>query len=314
MPDNSTWYGRAARAFGDTINIGVNSATGGLFNRGIGALMGASGEQVDRMNQGMRQRTGVSGDLAAGIGSLYGLGKVTRAGGAVIGAARAAPTAAALVPTAGISTAARFLVGRAGPGLVPVVAATAPKASTVLKAAAGLGIVGSSLADGMSSRVTPAASTTGVGPQGKYTPEQLAAREAYIANPVESSLAAGRAATAALTPYDRQLAALDTIFKSPNATLTDLQAATGMLPAPPRARTAKDTAFGQTAELSRQIYESQIASIAAQKDAGEITDAQAQLATKQAMEAEFQRQSGMQGLNPMNMMQAQMMTPDEESQ
>lgn len=313
MPDNSTWYGRAARAFGDTVNIGVNTATAGLLNRGIGALMGASGEQVDKMNQGMRQRTGVGGDLAAGLGAVYGLGKASRAAGAVSGAVRAAPTAVALVPTAGIGTAARFLVGRAGPGLVPAVArATAPKASTVLKAAAGLGIVGGAVANGMSSRVTPAA--TGVGPQGKYTPEQLAARDEYLANPVESSLAAGRAATAALTPYDRQLAALDTIFKSPNATLTDLQAATAMLPAVPKQGTKKDAAFGQTAELSRAIFEQQIASISAQKDAGEIDDAQAQLATKQAMEAEFQRQSGMQGLNPMNIMQAQMMAPDEESQ
>lgn len=307
-------FTRAARAFGDTINIGVNAATGGLFNRGIGYLMGASGEQVDQMNQGMRQRTGLGGDVAAGLGTVYGIGKVMPAARAVTGAVRAAPTAAALARTAGPATAARFLTGRAGPGLVPVAAAaTRPSAGTVAKAAAGLGVVGLGVADRSSSRVTPTASE-GKGPQGKYTQEQLDAREAFKANPVDASLAVGRASPAALTPYERQLEALNTIFASPNATLSDLQAATAMMPAQPRPRTAKDSAFGQTAELSRQIFESQIASIGAQKDAGEITEEQARAMTATAMNEEFQRQAGMQGFNPMNLMQAQMMAPDEEAE
>ena len=288
----SNALGRAARAFGDTINIGVNAATGGLFNRGIGYLMGASPDQVDAINARMRANTGVGGDLASGIGQVYGFGKLMGAGRATIGAVRAAPQAAALVPTAGIGTAARFLTGRAGPGLVPVVAATAPKASTVAKAAGAAGLIGLNLAAGRDGTVTPA-------------PAPAAAPE----RPVEAALAAGRTLPAEITPYERQLAALNAIFKSPNATLSDLQSATGMLPARPKPPTAKDNVLSETAALSQAIFQNDI------KNAEELakTDPEgARALTAKAMEAEFQRRAGLVGLNPMNIAQAQLMAPAEE--
>lgn len=282
---------RAARAFGDTINIGVNAATGGLFNRGIGYLMGATPEQVDNMNQGMRDRTGLGGDLANGIGQVYGVGKLWGGAKAVTGAARALPQAVSLVPTAGIGTAARFLTGRAGPGLMPVVAAAAPKASTVAKAAGAAGLIGLSVAGGQDNTVTPA--------------KPVAAPE----KPVEAALAAGRTLPAEITPYERQLAALNAIFKSPNATLTDLQSATGMLPKPNKPASAKDNVLSETTALSQAIFQNDI------KNAEELakTDPEgARALTAKAMESEFQRRAGLVGLNPMNIAQAQLMAPAEE--
>lgn len=369
-------FTRAARAFGDTINIGVNAATGGLFNRGIGYLMGASGEQVDQMNQGMRQRTGLGGDAAAGLGQALLVGRGLKVAGAGLNAAKALPTAVALTRTAGPAAAARYALGmpaagvtraaveggrnllptaagltRAAKGgatsaelnalargsagqLVPVTTTSAralmPSMRTVGKTALVAAPVAASVIGGMDSTVTPQGGS-GVGPQGKYTQEELGQRAAYLdsrakapfagdpnhidlTDPVAASLAAGRGASAVVTPYERQLEALNTILASPNATLSDLQAATAMLPAAPKQGSKKDAAFGRTAELSRQIFESQIASIGAQKDAGEITEEQARAMTATAMNEEFQRQAGMQGFNPMNLMQAQMMAPDEEAE
>lgn len=331
MPDSAV--GRAWRNFANTINAGVNAATGGYFNRGVGAIMGATREQVDRANQEMRAQTGTMGDIADGLGSAALIGRGLKLAGGAVQAARAAPTAVALARSAGPGTAARFLAGRAGPGLVPV---AAPMSRVAQAKAAGsvigkVGLVGLpialSVADGRDDQVTT--SKTGVGPQGKYTQEQLDARKAYLAerankpfaddpnhidltDPVTRALMVGRSAPAAISPQQRQVELLSTILNSPKATLSDLQAVTSMMPAPARPRTAKDTAFGQTAELSRQIFENQMSSIAAQKDAGDITAEQAQAMTAEAMNAEFQRQSGMQGLNPMNLLQAQMMAPDEE--
>lgn len=282
---------RAARAFGDTINVGVNAATGGLLNRGIGYLMGATPDQVATVNARTRANTGVAGDLASGVGQLYGLGKAWGAGKAAVGAARAAPQAVALIPTAGVGTAARFLTGRAGPGLVPKAAMSAPKASTVAKAAGAAGLIGLNLAAGRDDSVTPA--------------------PAVAEQPVEAALAAGRSLPAEITPYERQLAALNAIFKSPNATLTDLQSATGMLPARPKPPTAKDNALSESAALSQAIFQNDI------KNAEELarTDPEgARALTAKAMEAEFQRRAGLVGLNPMNLAQAQLMTPDEEAQ
>lgn len=268
--------GRAARAFGETINIGVNSATGGLFNRGIGYLMGATPQQVEQMNQGFRRDTGTGGNLAAGVGQIYGAGKVFGAGKAALGAVRAAPTAVALVPTAGIGTAARFLAGRAGPGLVPVAARALPKASTVAKAAAGLGVLGLNMTDGLDS-TTPAPAAA--------APEK----------PVEAALAAGRVAEPAVTPYDRQLAALNAILQSPNMTLSDLQSATNMLPKQPKPPTAKETIMGETAKRFDALFKRDMAAAGDDPVLG-----------AKAMEADANRWAALAGTNPLTMQQAMM--------
>jgi len=309
MPDNSTWYGRAARAFGDTINVGVNAATGGLLNRGIGAVMGASREQVEQVNQDLRQRTGVGGDIAAGVGAVYGLGKAARAGGAVVSAARAAPTAAALVPTAGLGTATRFLAGRAGPGLVPVVprlAVTIPKASTVLKAAAGLGIVGGSLADGMSSRVTPTAPTAGgtIADRAKanaaaYTPEEAAAWGPYAGRPVEQALATGRGASEAITPYEQQMQTITALLSS-NIPARYARGLINELPKPESGQPrAQDVLLGQAALRANALQQRRL-ELAADPGNEEL-----KLGVR-AMEDDFNAYLSLAGRNPNNLAQAQM--------
>lgn len=299
---------RAARAFGDTINVGVNALTGGYFNKGIGALVGASADQVAQADKVRRDQLGLTGDIAHGIGNAALIGRGLKVAGAGLSAAKALPTAVTLARTAGPATALRFVTGRAGPGLVPVGGGTAlrPTLKGTAATLAATAPVAASVIGGMDSTVTPQGSKSAAW---KDDPNHI-----DLTNPVNVALMAGRAAPVAITPQERQLSALDTILRSPKATLSDLQAVTAMMPAPARRQTDKDAAFGQTAKLSRAIFDNQIASIGAQKDLGEITAEQAQAMTAKAMNEEFQRQAGMQGFNPMNLLQAQMMAQGEEAE
>jgi len=290
--DNSSPAGRAIRAFADTINVGVNSATGGLLNKGIGYLMGATPEQVAQADAERRASLGAAGNVAAGIGNVYGLSKL----GAGVAAARAAPAAL----TRSLSPFSLALPSAGG-----VVAAAVPKSfGAAAKLAAGGLAFGAPVIGGLDSTVnTPGA------PSGKPSMDGAAAVRAVL-DPVSQALSQGRAAPATLTPYDKQLAALSTILGSSKMTLSDLQAVTGMLPKQNKPFSPKDVMVGQAAAQSQQMFQQQL------NDAAKLADTDPEkgaAARDAAMAAEFQRRISILGSNPMNVAQAQLLVPDQEN-
>lgn len=127
-----------------------------------------------------------------------------------------------------------------------------------------------------------------------------------IPDPVGAARAAGQAAgpQAAITPYDRQLAFLDTVFQQP-LTMREAQAYSGMLPArDTKTQTAKDALIGETAKLSQSIFQSAV------DQAQELakTDPEgARAIVDKARSDYFNRQSGLVGFNPVQLAQAQLM-------
>lgn len=147
-------------------------------------------------------------------------------------------------------------------------------------------------------------------------PDQAAVVAASKAQAADKALQKGRTAkapTAApkaekpreLTPQERQLAALDSILRQP-FTMEELLGVSQAMPGT-KSPSAKDMVFGSTAALSQDIFQSQIAGIMAQKEAGEIDLKTAQDLTAKATDAHFQRQAGLVGFNPLQMAQAQML-------
>lgn len=292
---NDSPVGAAARAFANTINAGVNAATMGMFNRGIGALMGANAQQVDAANASMRANAGTMGNIATGLGNVFGAGKLMRGAGAAVGAVKAAPIAMAAraVPTAGPVAAARFLVGKAGPGLVPVVEGGLNLTKgQIAKAAGAAALFGAPMIAGMDNSVsTPAKSTPSA------------------AKAVDQAMAQGRAAAPAVTPYDQQLAALSTILHSPNMTLGDLKAVTTMLPKPNKPYSVKDIITGTANDQSQKMLEQSLQAAAAKSDPTE-----AAAARDKAYQDDFLRKVAILGSNPVNAAQAPMFVPEEEVQ
>src|SRR5262245_49886453 len=87
-----------ATAAGDIANIAVSGATGGLFNRGIAKLTGASDEQVADFEHAQRVRAGLAGDVANVGGMVLGL----KGAGGVVNSVRSAPVALAAGRSAGL--------------------------------------------------------------------------------------------------------------------------------------------------------------------------------------------------------------------
>lgn len=130
-------------------------------------------------------------------------------------------------------------------------------------------------------------------------------------DPVNQALAQGRAATPTITPYDRQLAALSAILGSRNMTLSDLQAATSMLPKPNKPITAKDTMIGQAALSSQQIFQQQLNAAA---ELAKSDPEKGAAALDKARAENFQRQVAILGANPMNVALAQTQLPDPDKE
>lgn len=120
--------------------------------------------------------------------------------------------------------------------------------------------------------------------------------------------AAAPVLAAPLVPQERMSAFLDTMLRGP-LTLREAQAASNMLPAPAKPRTASDVVLGETAKLSQQIYADQIAQ--ATEMAKTDPDA-ARDATARATDAYFARQAGLVGFNPLQLAQAELMNQPEE--
>jgi hypothetical protein len=146
---------------------------------------------------------------------------------------------------------------------------------------------------------------------GKKAPVQAtpAPAPARARQPVEESLAIGRTAEPVITPHDRQLAFLDTVFRGP-LTMREAAAYSQMLPQQAsKAPTAKDTVLGETAKLSQAIYQNAI------DQATELakTDPEgARAITEKATAEYFNRQAGLVGFNPVQLAQAALMGGVEE--
>jgi hypothetical protein len=123
--------------------------------------------------------------------------------------------------------------------------------------------------------------------------------------PVEEALAQGRetGAVPEIAPASAQNQILAAILGS-GLTVNEAATFTGMLPAAGKPVSAKDTVMAQSAQLSKELFESQV------QGARELakTDPQgAKAMIEKATEAHFNRQAGLVGLNPVQLAQAQLM-------
>ena len=144
-----------------------------------------------------------------------------------------------------------------------------------------------------------------------YTPP---AAVAPAANPVAAAMVAGRDAPQAITAHDQMLAQLSTILGSGNATMSDLKSVSGMLPAPAKAVSPKDTVTGDIAKHSKDIYDAEIASIVAARKAGEIDQKTGQQMVQKAARDQFLRGTALVG-NPLSFAQANMLpAPTDEEE
>lgn len=240
-----------ATAGNDLVRIGASGVTGGLVDR----LQGQ--DQVEATREA-RVRAGLAGDVVNVGGMALGAkGALTAAKGA-ISAARALPTAISLVPTAGPVTAARYLTGTAGPGLVPMAAPLTRGA--VAKGAALLGALGLSVAGRQDNTVTP--------------PEPVAAAP-------KPSASKAAIATAQPTVQDQARAAVSAVLSQP-FTLRGLQAATGALPniaGSEFKQTSKDRGIATANAVVDTLYQNELTA-AMQNPAGAARDKAVALATQ----------------------------------
>lgn len=263
---------RAVSNFLDTLGLAANGATFGL---GGGIVDALSGQQWGTSAHDARLRLNNSTNFNAGTAADV-IGSVT-GGKAAISGGRAA-----------------IGLARSGLGAVPVVL---PRASTAAKfllpggAAIGLASMAGSGGD-----AAPAAAAPAVAP----APATVTSQPARAAVPTDY-----------VTPRDRLSAVLDTVLSGP-VSINQLRAVGGLVENTPRPQTTKNAVLGQTAQLSAQIFASQIASVQDQLANGQITEAQAQAAVQKATEARFARDAGLSGFNPTQLAQAQLLSPDEE--
>lgn len=132
-------------------------------------------------------------------------------------------------------------------------------------------------------------------------PTRLTAKAPAVAAVVKPAAAA--AAKAPTTPQEKQLAFLDNVFGGA-LTLNQAVAASGMLPAPPKAMSPKDSAIATTSDLSLRMLEKQLA------QAKTLGGAAGDKAGDSAAQAFFDRQAMIIGSNPVNLRTAGMMPED----
>lgn len=286
------WYKQVGVAAADIANIAGNGVTFGQGNRFADWVLGNKPGTAANLHHEATVRAGLAGDVANVGSMLLGGRGVLAAGQKAVGAVRAAPAAVQLAKTAGPGTAARYMLGTAGPGIVPAAKLAAPKLSTIAK---GTGI----------------AALLGLSASGRQdaTPAQAVEQPKALAK-APTIAAVAKDADRTPTPQERQLAFVDSLFRGP-LTMREAQMATGMLPAAGKPRSSKDIVTGDAAALSQAIFQNDIAN--AEKLA-ESDPEGARALTAKAMEAEFSRRAGLAGLNPMNLAQASMMQGDPEGE
>lgn len=285
------WYSQLGTATTDMIKIAANGLTGNLVNRVSEKIAGAPSGAADEVLRQAKVRAGLAGDVAQVAGTVLGLKGLGGAAGGVKAAVRVAPTAMSVAKAAGPLTAAKLLINRAGPGLValPEAMSGMAKAKGAAKLAGLAGLLGLS----MSGRQEDAAAPAVAPPEPAAEP---AAAEAPLRLP---------------TPQERQLAELDMILRSPNHTMSDLKAVTGMLPAPLKPPTIPQAELGKSMELSQALYAAQVKAAQDDLTAGSIDEATARAQVGKALEAHLNRRAMFSGNNPLNLAQAQMFSQDD---
>lgn len=137
----------------------------------------------------------------------------------------------------------------------------------------------------------------------RAAPAAPAAKPATARQAVDASLAKGRA-SAEPTPQQRALAVIDTILRGP-VSLNTLKNVVGLLPAPTKTDTsAKGAVLGQTAQLSQQIYQNQVAQA---QELAKTDPEGAQAVVAKATDDYFKRNAGLVGFNPADMVNAQIL-------
>lgn len=267
---------RAAQLFAATIaNAGNTAIFGGLGAIGDifrGTDFGTTGGQLSAQ---VRAASPVADTASKVLGIVGGGGVVRAVAPAVVGAGRVALTAA---PTIGTRAAA---LGATSPSY-------AGTAARILGPAAGaLGIAGF-----LNNGEAPAAAAVPVAP----------VVAAPTAGPVETALAAGRAAPA---DPQRDLAASISTILGRNPSIADVAAVGGLVPAAARpVQTQRDMVFGQAYSMSKAIADQQVAELQAQVAAGTITQDQARTAISGVLQRHFDQTAGLVGFNPANMANA----------
>lgn len=277
--------GRALSNFFDTLGLAANSATlgvgGGVADWLQGQSWGTSAHDARvRLNNSTNFNAGTAAEVLGGVAGAKG---VVTGGKAAIGLGRsllaAAPAVGVRAAALGaVPVASRLPVGQIAKFLVPGAAALG---------IAGMASGGGDAAPAQAAPVADASSTVTTGPARPMQPTD------YI------------------TPRDRLSQFLDGVLSGP-VSINQARAIGGLVEGTPKPQTFKNQVLGQTAQLSQQIFQSQLEHAQEQLASGTITEAQAKAAVEKATEMRFQRDAGLAGLNPTQLAQAQLMSPDEE--
>lgn len=269
---------RAVQLFTGTITNAANAATFG----GVGALgdiargtpWGTTGEQISAQ---VRAASPFAQAASSGIGLVAPVGAGVR------------------VAEAGVTGARNLLFEQVG------------------SRAAQLGAEG-----GMRPGVRAAIKGVGVpaavlGGAAYLTGDSAPAADTPVAAPraVDTAMRQGRAAPTVVTPREQLNAFISNVLGQ-GASINQVRALGDLVEGTPRPVSAKDAMTGQTALLSQQIFERQLAALQAQLADGSITQADFDAGVTGLQGQLFTRNAGLVGLNPAQLAQAQQLAALQE--
>lgn len=280
---------RAIQLFTATLaNAGNSASFGGLGAVGDiarGTPWGTTGGQLSAQVQAASPVADTASKVLGAVGSGKALvAALPVASGVVRSALTAAPTIGTRAAALGATS--------------PTYAGTA--ARLVAPAAAALGL-GAYLNNGEAApAVVPVAVDPNVPTTGPHAGQTGGVR--FTGGPVETALAAGRAAPA--DPQRDLATALSTVLGK-NPSISDLQAIGGLVPAAIKpTATQRDMVFGNAYAQSKAIADQQVAALSADAAAGKITSEQAKAGITKVLQTHFDQTAGLVGFNPANMANA----------
>lgn len=285
--------GQIGQAALDIANIGGNALAFGLPNRIAETVMGAPSGAADEVTRQARVRAGLAGDVANVAGMVRGGGLALGGAKNVVSAVRAAPVAATLARTAGLPTAARYLTGTAGAGLVPAAAKAGAKATagTLAKGAGVLGLLGLSVAGRQEAGDASAVRAPAAKSAAAATPKP-AKREITIAD---------------ATAQDRAMAFLNNVLSKP-LTLGEYERAAGTLPVVASVGTKQpriaDVAGQRALEQSQILFQNEIDQATKLAETDPIG---ARALVAQSLQDQYARESALAGVNNQSEALAQML-------
>lgn len=316
------------QAIGDGANKLVNSATFGLFNRGIGAITGHS-DNVDAYNAGVSQRLGRAGDAIEGAATLLPIARAAQGFQQLARLVR--PVAAEAAPILGTVARIRAAPVRYAAGGVALGVTSNGRRSLEAEAQAAPagGGGGGAVALAPAAAAAAAPVVLPVAPRGgrdargnlsiysdegfRYAMQVQQAREAAAAGQAAPTAAAP--AAPALTPFQQQLQAFGA--SSGGLSLNELaalaQAENQSRPAPTRpARTptGRDVAAAQVISMADQLFAQREA---AAQELAATDPAGAQRAYASAVAERMAALQGILGANPINeAVGTRMRAPDDD--